>query len=467
MPKRISEHELEAILAIVAAHPGGVRIGPIRDGLEFNLPPRKLQRRLSLLIEQKRLVGDGRGKGRHYSLPSGNIVLTASTGKYEFKGHPVGIEAYPSISEEAEMIKQAVREPIQNRVPIGYRREFLDAYRPNETFYLPATTRRHLLDLGGSQDGQRSAGTYARKIYNRLLIDLSWNSSRLEGNTYSLLETKLLLELGEAAEGKDAQEAQMILNHKAAIELLVEQSGEIGFNRYTILNLHALLSDNLLADPQACGRLRSISVAVAGTIYHPLEVPQRIEECFQQVLDTAEAIEDAFEQSFFAMTHLSYLQAFEDVNKRVSRLAANIPLIRTNLSPLSFVDVPERAYVDGILGVYELNRVELLRDVFVWAYERSCARYSAMRQSLGEPDPFRLHYRKLVGEVVAEVVRGTLDKKTAAALIKERAAERVPQVDLERFVEVVETELLSLHEGNIARYRLLPIEYDAWSKRWQ
>jgi len=90
------------------------------------------------------------------------------------------------------------------------------------------------------------------------LIDLSWNSSRLEGNTYSLLETERLLEFGENAEGKDALEAQMILNHKAAIELLVEQAAEIGFNRYTILNLHALLSDNLLADPQACGRLRAI-----------------------------------------------------------------------------------------------------------------------------------------------------------------------------------------------------------------
>jgi len=104
------------------------------------------------------------------------------------------------------------------------------------------------------------------------------------------------------------------------------------------------------------------------------------------------------------MVHLPYLQPFEDVNKRVSRLAANLPLICENLSPLSFVDVSERAYVDGILGVYELNRVELLRDVFIWAYERSCARYSAVRQSLGEPDPFRLHYRALVMEVVAEIV---------------------------------------------------------------
>ena len=320
--------------------------------------------------------------------------------------------------------------------------------------------------MGRSPDGQRPAGTYARKIYSRLLIDLSWNSSRLEGNTYSLLETERLLELGEAAEGKDALEAQMILNHKSAIELLVEQAEEVGFNRYTILNLHALLSDNLLADPQACGRLRTIAVGVGGTVYHPLEVPQLINECFQEVLETAAAISDPFEQAFFAMVHLAYLQAFEDVNKRVSRLAANIPLIRENLCPLSFVDVPERAYIEGVLGVYELNRIELLRDVFVWAYQRSCARYSAVRQSLGEPDLFRLRYRTLVAEIVAETVRGNMDKKAATAFIKQRAMEDVPHEDQARFIEVVETEVMSLHEGNIARYRLRPAEYQIWLERW-
>jgi Fic family protein len=335
------------------------------------------------------------------------------------------------------------------------------------TFYLAAETRQRLLELGRSPDGPRPAGTYARQIFSRLLIDLSWNSSRLEGNTYSLLETERLLELGEAAEGKDALEAQMLLNHKAAIELLVEQAAEVDFNRYTILNLHAVLSDNLLADPQACGRLRARPVGIAKTVYYPLAVPQLIEECFQQILDTAAAIADPFEQSFFAMVHLPYLQPFEDVNKRVSRLAANLPLIRQNLCPLSFVDVPERAYIDGILGVYELNRIELLRDVFVWAYERSCARYSAVRQSLGEPDPFRLRYRTLVSETVAEIVRSGMDKKTAAAFIKRRAAEDMAQQDQTHFIEVAETEVMSLHEGNFARYRLRPSQYQTWREGWR
>jgi hypothetical protein len=322
------------------------------------------------------------------------------------------------------------------------------------------------LELGRSPDGERPAGTYARQIINRLLIDLSWNSSRLEGNTYSLLETDRLLELGESAEGKSAREAQMILNHKAAIELLVDEATEIGLNRYTILNLHGLLSDNLLADPQASGRLRRRAVGIDGTVYHPLEAPQLIEVCFQRLLDTAEAIEDPFEQAFFVMVHLPYLQPFEDVNKRVSRLAANIPLIRRNLCPLSFVDVPEHAYIDGILGIYELNRIELLRDVFLWAYERSCARYSAIRQSLGEPDPFRMRYRGEIVAAVVEVVRSIMDKKAAAAHVRQFAA-NVPQWDRARFTEVVETELMYMHEGNIARYRLRPSEFQAWRRGWR
>lgn len=139
-----------------------------------------------------------------------------------------------------------------------------------------------------------------------------------------------------------------------------------------------------------------MAVGSGGTVYHPLEVPQLIDECFHQILDTAAAIIDPFEQAFFAMVHLPYLQPFEDVNKRVSRLASNLPLIRQNLSPLSFVDVPDRAYIDGILGVYELNRIELLRDLLIWAYEHSCARNSAVRRSLGEADAFRLRYRALM-----------------------------------------------------------------------
>lgn len=466
MPKKVAQAELDAIFQAAARFPGGASVEEISGVLEIPLPRRTLQRRLARLVDQARLTIEGRGRGSRYRLLPREIEVRASTAGFTVKGYAAQVEYYITVSTDGEDIKQTVRKPVQERHPVGYNRAFLDEYRPNDTFYLSSDVRQHLHELGRSPDGERPAGTYVRQIFNRLLIDLSWNSSRLEGNTYSLLETERLLELGEAAEGKDAQEAQMILNHKAAIELLVEQADEVGFNRYTILNLHALLSDNLLGNPQACGRLRTIAVGIDGTVYHPLEVPQLVEDYFQQVLDTAAVITDPFEQAFFAMVHLPYLQPFEDVNKRVSRLAANLPLIRHNLCPLSFVDVPERAYIDGILGVYELNRIELLRDVFIWAYERSCARYSAVRQSLGEPDAFRLRHRALVAETVSEVVRGGMDKKTATVFVQRRATENMLPEDQARFIEVVETELMNLHEGSIARYRLRPSHYQAWRETW-
>ena len=465
MPKIIPQTELDAVIRAVTQFPAGASIKDIVGVLRITLPRRTLQRRLATLVKKKRLILVGSGRGSRYQLFPEKTIARPDTDELKISGQIPQVEVYIPVSPEGNDIKKDVRQPIQQRRPVGYKRKFLDDYQPNDTFYLSPETRQSLFELGRSPGDERPAGTYARHIFDRLLIDLSWNSSRLEGNTYSLLETERLLELGETVEGKDARDTQMILNHKAAISLLVEQAEEVGFNRYTILNLHGLLSDNLLGDPQACGRLRTIAVGIGGTVYHPLEVPQLIDECFQQVLSAAKLITDPFEQAFFVMVHLPYLQPFDDVNKRVSRLAANIPLIRQNLCPLSFVDVPERAYIDGILGVYELNRIELLRDVFIWAYERSAARYMAVRRSLGKPDTFRLHHRNLVAKTVADIVLNNMVKKTVTAFIR-HAAEDVSETDRARFVEVVETEVMNLHEGNIARYGLQALQFKTWQETW-
>ncbi len=161
------------------------------------------------------------------------------------------------------------------------------------------------------------AGTYTKVIFNRLLIDLSWNSNTLEGNTYSLLDTKRLIEEGIAAENKSNQETQMILNHKSAIEILVDAVDEIEFNRYSILSLHGMLAENLLMQTASEGRLRQVGVGIEGSVYTPLAIPQQIEECFEQVLMFAAQIDDPFEQSFFVFAQLPYLQPFDAVNKRV------------------------------------------------------------------------------------------------------------------------------------------------------
>lgn len=449
----------EAVLKAVAQSAAGANIEQIEAQLPQPPTRRTLQRWLNALVGQGRLRKEGQARSTRYLLP----VQAAPEAAAAAAPRDVSLP----LSDEARAIDIAVRQPVQHRTPVGYRRSFLDSYRPNTTFYLHAALRAELQALGQVAAHNEPAGTYARSIANRLLIDLSWNSSRLEGNTYSLLETERLLSAGDAAEGKGALEAQMILNHKAAIEFLMDCTPDMGFNRYTLLNLHALLSDNLLPDPTASGRLRTVAVGIGQAVFLPLEGPQLIAECFAQVLDTAAAIQDPLEQAFFAMVHLPYLQPFEDVNKRVSRLAANIPLIQHNLCPLSFVDVPPAAYISAMLGVYELNRIELLRDVFAWAYKRSCARYSAVRQSLGEPDPFRLRYRALIFDTVAEVVRAAMNKQRAIAFVARQARQHLPPADQHRFVEVTETELMSLHEGNMARYRLRPSEFEAWRQGWR
>jgi hypothetical protein len=166
------------------------------------------------------------------------------------------------------------------------------------------------------------------------------------------------------------------------------------------------------------------------------------------------------------MTQLPYLQPFDDVNKRVSRMAANIPFIRANLSPLSFTELPRDLYTHAMLGVYELNRVELLRDVFIWSYERSAARYAAVRQSLGEPDPFRLRYREALRAIVGNVVHEAMDRPSAAKHVVEWTAANIEERDRQQFREIAETELLGLHEGNFARYGIRPAEFAAWREVW-
>lgn len=449
---KISEEDIELILDLLSRFPEGASLEQILIGLTPPPPRRTLQYRLASLIKQGRLEAIGSSKKRLYRLPAKKNASLKQKGMIP-------------LSPIAESVQLKVSRPIQERSHVSYNREFLDKYQPNDTYYLSESARLKLFEIGKTE-GNRPAGTYARQIYNQLLIDLSWNSSRLEGNTYSLLETERLLELGEAAEGKDRRETQMILNHKAAIEFLIESAQDLKINRYTILNIHALLSDELLPDP-ACGSLRTIPVSIGGSVYFPLGIPQLISECFDQILNKARAIQNPFEQAFFLMVHLPYLQPFEDVNKRVSRLAANLPLIRDNLSPLSFVDVPEKTYINGLIGVYELNRIELLREIFIWAYERSCSRYSTVRQALGEPDPFRIRYRGLRKETVSTVVRESLNKKKATEFIRQQAKSHVPEKDQMRFIEIVETELMSLHEGNISRYGLRPSEYKEWHKSWK
>lgn len=415
---------------------------------------RTAQRLIAKLIENGQIIAQGEGRARHYFGVNAQInPSTLSSRSDAFPG-------FIPLSADSQDILGYIDQPLEARKPVGYQRDFLDAYRPNETWYLSESLRRQLQKMGKTTDVDEPAGTYSRAILNRLLIDLSWASSHLEGNTYSRLDTRELIEQGKAADGKAAVETQMILNHKTAIELLVENIDSAEFNRYTLMNLHSALAENLLPNPADEGRIRQHAVDIGKSVYHPLSTPLQIGNQLDTLLHKANQIRDPFEQSFFMMVHLPYLQPFADINKRTSRLAANLPLFRANLCPLTFLDVPEQAYSRATLGVYEMTRVELMRDLYVWAYERSTQEYLAIKQDLAEPDPLRLAWRDLIKQTVREVIlHPELDPLFS---IQRAVAKRVPKPEQPKVQALIVEELRRLHEGVLARYGLRPSEYVAW-----
>ncbi|WP_229427605.1 Fic family protein [Methylomonas fluvii] len=449
-------------MKLIAQYPEGIGAKDIAQRLDFDMKGRTLQRRLATLIAERRIISEGEGRALKYKIARtiqgrGVICPVDDENRQNLD------EVYIPISPKGEEIRSFITQPRTQRPPVSYQPDFLGQYYPNNTYYLPACLREQFHTLGRSPAEQRPAGTFARDILNRLLIDLSWASSRLEGNTYSRLDTERLIEFGQVAEGKDVMETQMILNHKSAIEYLVRDIEHTGVTAETIVALHAFLSDGLLADPMSCGRLRNRAVDIGGSVYLPIAMPQRIDELFGIIMSMAAEINDPFEQSFFLMVHLPYLQPFEDVNKRVSRLAANIPLIQHNLCPLSFIDVPQQAYVDAVLGIYELNRIEFLKDVYIWAYERSCQQYVAVQQQLVPPDIFRLRYRNELAEAIRAIVRDgqAADDTSILAGIPDS----VSQEDKQKFLNLVRSELKTLHAGNAIRFGLRPLEFSVWQQK--
>lgn len=422
--------------------------------LHPHIARRTAQRAISQLLASGQVTAVGEGRARRY-------FATGPRDSTDVRGSRADtFSSFIPLSADSQDILAYIDQPLELRRPVGYQRDFLDAYRPNETWYLSASLRRQLRTMGETAEVDAPAGTYSRAILNRLLIDLSWASSHLEGNTYSRLDTRELIEHGTAASGKAAIETQMILNHKTAIELLVENVDTAEFNRYTLMNLHSALAENLLPNPADEGRVRQHVVDIGKSVYRPLSTPQQIDDALDTLLDKANRIRDPFEQSFFMMVHLPYLQPFADINKRTSRLAANLPLFRANLCPLTFLDVPEQAYSRATLGVYELTRVELLRDLYVWAYERSTQEYLAIKQNLAEPDPLRLAWRDLIRQTIREVVRqAAVDP---LSLIHNAVEHDVPQSDRQNVQALIVDELRRLHEGVLARYGLRPSEFALW-----
>lgn len=407
-----------------------------------------LKRHLEQLVREQRLTRAGKARATRYSLSS-DVIADLQNVAHAHSWMVATVS--PPWSEPARALLNTLLSPLAARNPVTYQRKFVDDYAPNVSSLLPANLAQTLYSEGRMQ-GQQAAGTYARKVLEQLLIDLSWSSSRLEGNTYSLLATEQLFEKGVHDGGRDAV---MLLNHKRAIEFMVDAVPQYGLTGPVISNLHSLLMQDLLDNTDALGAIRTKVVNISNTVYVPTQVPSLLAEMLSTLVERARLIKNPVEAAFFLWVNLAYLQPFEDGNKRTSRLAANIPLMLYNCAPLSFLDVDPHDYALAMIGVYELLDVSLASELFAWTYRRALRKYAVILESMGVPDPFRVKHRERLNEAIQAVVR-----EGQSAIVATTSVE--PGDDEQQFAAMLDDELTKLTVNNCARYRLSMRVVEDW-----
>ncbi len=201
-----------------------------------------------------------------------------------------------------------------------------------------------------------------RREMERLGIDLSWKSSQIEGNTYSLLETERLLKEKQTAAGKTKEEAIMLLNHKDALDFIVDNPDYLQHLTISrIEDIHSLLVKELGVDRN----IRTRRVGIIGTNYRPIDNEFQIREALQQTCDLVNARDNVFEKALYILVLLSYIQAFNDGNKRVARITSNAILIANRYCPISFRTVDSIDYKKAMLLFYEQNNISAFKQIFI------------------------------------------------------------------------------------------------------
>lgn len=212
-----------------------------------------------------------------------------------------------------------------------------------------------------------------KKELERLIIELSWKSSKIEGNTYTLLDTEKLILENKEAPGHDRKEAQMILNHKEAFNYVREQADKFKtLTRVNLEELHTILVKDLSVE----FGLRKKPVGVLGSIYRPLDNGQQIIEAVETLGAAVTKMVNPYAKALMAILGLSYIQPFEDGNKRTSRLLANAILLAHDCAPLSYRSVDENDYREAILVFYELNSIMPFKKIFISQYEFAAKNYA-------------------------------------------------------------------------------------------
>lgn len=309
-----------------------------------------VKRCLSKLLESNLILKEGNAKKTRYSLSPAYKLL-----------QPVDIEMYYSKEIDERDILQ------------GYNFGMIpDVLSKIQLFTQTENDFLNLLQAKFTKNISELSDNEYRKDMERLAIDLSWKSSQIEGNTYSLLETERLLKEKKTASGKTKEEAVMLLNHKDAIDFIVEDTDYFKqINIVKIEELHKILVKELAVETN----IRHRRVGITGTNYQPLDNEFQIREAVQQTCNLINSRENVFEKALLALVLLSYIQPFVDGNKRVSRIASNALMLAYQHCPISFRTVDSVDYKKAMLLFYEQNNLFAFKQIFINQFQFAVENY--------------------------------------------------------------------------------------------
>ena len=308
-----------------------------------------VKRILTQLLTEKYIISEGKGKGTKYFISPSYELL-----------YSIDLDSY----YEKEIDERQIKEEFN-----------LDIFELlNKTEILNETELSKLADLQTKYTeniSQLSDSEYKKEL-ERLAIDLSWKSSQIEGNTYSLLETERLLKDKETAAGKTKEEAIMLLNHKDALDFIVENPDYlIPLKISKVEDIHSLLIKELAVDKN----LRKRRVGISGTNYRPLDNEFQIREALESACKLVNKKENIFEKALLILVLISYIQPFMAGNKRTARILSNAILMNYKHCPISFRTVDSVDYKKAMLLFYEQNNISRFKEIFISQFEFAVKTY--------------------------------------------------------------------------------------------
>jgi len=322
----------------------------IFDGIGESFSYATLKRILTDLIANNYLITSGRGKGTKYLLsPAYELIC------------PIDIQRY----YEKEIDERQIIEHFNSEI-------ITEVLRKYNLFTDSELDKLKLLQKDYQKNVSELSTTEYKKELERLAIDLSWKSSQIEGNTYTLLETERLLREKETASGKTKEEAVMLLNHKDALDFIIAHDDYLNpLTVSKIEDIHSILIKELVVERN----VRKRRIGISGTNYKPLDNEFQILEALRDTCDVINGKESVFEKALLALVLISYIQPFMDGNKRTARIVSNAILMNHNYCPLSFRTVDSIDYKKAMLLFYEQNNISSFKEIFIHQFEFAVRTY--------------------------------------------------------------------------------------------